>query len=185
MDEDPELEAMRMIATALEPLDGQARQRTLAWAYGRFADGMTIASSFQGRGEPPVQVDAAVGEQVPVSQASAKPLPDESNDGPWDHFAELYDAAGPSTDGERLLVAAYWVQVVQGGDNFSSFALNSVLKDLGHAVGHISERTAQLVKQKPALILQLRKSGSTRQARKTFKLSRAGSDRVRSMIGGS
>jgi hypothetical protein len=184
MDGDPELEAMRAIASALDTLDEQATQRTLAWAYARFAGGLPTSVSPQGRGEQLAQTDEAPEAQQTASRTAGTPLPDQGAEGSWDHFAELYDAAGPATDGERLLVAAYWVQVVEGRDNFTSIALNNVLKDLGHAVGHISERMAPLVKQKPALILQLKKSGSTRQAQKTFKLSRAGSDRVGAMIGG-
>jgi DNA-binding PadR family transcriptional regulator len=42
-----------------------------------------------------------------------------------------------------------------------------------------------LIKQKPSFVLQLRKSGNTKQARKSYKLTEAGIRAVRNMISGS
>lgn len=82
------------------------------------------------------------------------------------------------------MVAAYWVQVCQGTGSFQSQSLNDGLKDLGHGIGNITEALSQLKDDRPALLLQLKKSGNTRQARKTYKLTQAGMKRVEEMTQG-
>jgi hypothetical protein len=52
--------------------------------------------------------------------------------------------------------------------------LNRELKNLGHEVGNITRALQGNIDEKPALVLQLRKSGGTKQARKIYKLSVAG-----------
>lgn len=61
---------------------------------------------------------------------------------------------------------------------------NKELKDLGHGVGHISEKFDALIKDKPSLVLQLKKSGSSAQGKKTYKLTNEGIKRVEAMIKG-
>lgn len=100
----------------------------------------------------------------------------------WEHFAEVFDAANPATEPQKLLVAAYWVQVVKGAQQFGAYVLNKELKDLGHGTTHISRSMDSLIRMKPSQILQLKKSGKSQQARKTYKLTRAGADEVERMI---
>ena len=88
----------------------------------------------------------------------------------------------PRTEIDKAMVAAYWVQVCQGAGSFQSQSLNDALKDLGHRIGNITEALNQLKDDRPTLVLQLKKSGNTRQARKTYKLTQAGMARVEEMI---
>ena len=113
---------------------------------------------------------------------------DGSNDGDgrrassFEHFAELYEAVGPSTNPERVLVAAYWVQEIQGDATFQSATLNKLLKDLGHGVSSINKVMSANIDQKPSLILQVRKSSSSNQARKTYKVTDAGKKWVKERL---
>ena len=100
----------------------------------------------------------------------------------FEHFAELYNAAGPKDKEETLLVAGYWHQEVEGQPSFQAQELNQNLKNLGHQVSHISEALAASIEKRPAPILQLRKSGSSQQARKTYKLSAVGVETVERML---
>jgi hypothetical protein len=50
-------------------------------------------------------------------------------------------------------------------------------------VKHITSAFDTLKARKPAAVMQLKKSGSTRQARKTYKLTVAGKNAVELMIG--
>ncbi len=72
----------------------------------------------------------------------------------------------------------------QGADSFDSQSANTALKNLGHAIANITMALGALIKQKPALVLQTKKSGKSRQARKTFKLTVAGIKAVEDMING-
>jgi hypothetical protein len=100
----------------------------------------------------------------------------------YEEFAELYDAAGPSNDEEKLLTAAYWHQKVREQVSFQALELNRDLKNLGHGVGHINRVLATSIQKKPALVLQLRKSGNSQQSRKTYKLTGEGVKAVERMI---
>lgn len=98
-------------------------------------------------------------------------------------LAEVYAAASPSTDADRALVAGYWFQFLQGEADFGGQAVNSALKNLGHGVSNITSAFETLKAQKPALVMQLKKAGTTKQARKTCKLTAAGKNAVELLIG--
>jgi hypothetical protein len=164
MSGDDEIEAMKTIAAALEPLDDAARLRALQWATSRFR---ASGAALELRGE-----------------LSARPYeisPERQANGPYETFADLFEAARPNTEKDKALVAAYWVQVCQESGNFMAQSLNAQLKDLGHGIGNITEALNQLRDERPALVLQLKKGGTSRQARKTYKLTVEGAKRVRLM----
>lgn len=162
--DDDELKAMKTIIQALEPLDMAARARVLAWAAGRFQ----IAHLGQAAGLPRIGLKSWQHGQIQPAS-----------------FAELFDMAQPGPEKEKALVAAYWTQVIEGNESFGSQSLNFELKNLGHGVGNITDALSQLLRERPALVLQLRKSGASKQARKTYKLTQAGIERVHEMIGRS
>src|SRR5882672_1636023 len=157
MTEDDEINAMKQIAAVLGPLDEPARGRVLQWATSRFR---TKASA------------AAAASAAENSRGEAQR---------FEAFAELFAAADPSTEREKALVAAYWEQVCQGQTSFASQTLNDRLKDLGHGVGNITDALSALKDERPALVLQLKKSGTAKQARKTYKLTIEGIRRVQAM----
>lgn len=100
----------------------------------------------------------------------------------FDTFPDLYHAAQPQTDAAKALVGGYWLQLNEGRDSFDSFSVNQSLKDMGYPVGNITRAFDALKNQKPQLVQQMKKSGSTRQARKLFKVTQAGIKRVEEMI---
>jgi hypothetical protein len=165
MDEDKELSAMQVISRALADLDDSERGRVLMWAASRFAVSLPKLAG----GKP----------------GSADDGGDEGGGrgGEFAEFVDLYDAANPRTDVERAAVAAYWFQVVQGAPSFQSQGLNDALKNLGYPIKNITDALASLQSRRPAQVRQVAKSGSSRQARKTYKLTVAGENNVRAMLG--
>jgi hypothetical protein len=158
-----ELDAMKKIAAALEPLDDAARARALQWATSRFR-----------------------GTSVLVPGVSSSPRAvGEATNAAFQSFAELFDAANPTTERDKALVAAYWLQACNNFQTFPAQALNDLLKDLGHRVGNITEALNQLKNERPSLVLQLKKMGTSKQARKTYKLTGEGAKRVVAMSEGS
>ncbi len=158
--QDAEIRAMISLATALEPLEKDARGRVLDWAIKRFA-----GQQHSGRESPLKNFDSAM-----VRRRE------------FETFAELFDATSPNTDRESALVAGYWVQVCGSAPNFQSQSINSALKDLGRGVGNITDALESWRDEKPALVLQLRKGGTSKQARKTYKLTQEGVKRVEQMF---
>jgi hypothetical protein len=163
MDQDAEIAAMSAVAKALEPLDEIVQRRVISWAASRF--GMPLSASGKSPGKE--------GQAVPNG---------ESARGEFENFAELFEAADPKTDKDRALVAAYWAQICQSQPTFPAQTLNASLKDLGHGLSNVTVALESLKDEKPALILQLKKSGTSRQARKTYKMTVEGAKRVRQML---
>ncbi|MFK4806212.1 hypothetical protein ACI3KX_10110 [Microbacterium sp. ZW CA_36] len=169
---DLEIEAMGAVSKALTGLDEGARGRVIRWAAERYGVELAKSSRTPGKADAPKDRDEDEHDEEV----------EEEDGGGWDHFADLHDSAGPKSNSDRLLVAAYWVQVVEGKTQFGSFELNKLLKDLGHGVDNTAHAMTALINQKPALVLQLKKSGKSRQARKTFKVTTAGVKVVEQMI---
>lgn len=161
MSADLEIEAMQKMAEVLEPLGEEERSRAIKWAASRFGTSLDSKT-------PPAANNLVDG---PLTNSE------------YTSFAELFDATDPQVDKEKALVAAYWTQVVQGQENFGSQSLNTALKDLGHGLSNVTVSLTHLIKAKPALALQVQKSGRAQQSRKTYKLTKAGIDRVIEMLG--
>ena len=161
---DTEIEVMSLVGAALDRLEPDAQHRVIDWISKRL--GITgIATT---RVDEPAQTSST---DSTASAASS-----------FGYFAELFDAASPGSSEEKVLVAAYWVQVCQGADSFMSLALNKELKNLGHPADHISQLLDHLIEQKPSLVIQLKKAGSSQQAKKTYKVTIEGIRTVQRML---
>lgn len=171
---DAEIDAMGKVAEALGDLGEDERGRVLRWAAERY--GVLLMKS-RGKADEANESYAA-GDEGEATEINGGM--DENR--VYEHFAELYDSANPSTDAERVLVAAYWIQYLQGKSPYGSQDLNKVLKDLGHGVGTINKAMSTNIKKRPALILQVSRSGSSQQARKKYKLTDAGKKWVEGRI---
>jgi hypothetical protein len=164
-----EVDAMRMVEDALEPLETDARGRVLRWAFERF--GAPMPSSF-GRGGA-----TSASRTTPPAPAGG------SSDAPQD-AGEFYAQADPQTEPERALVVAYWVQEIRGDGEFEAQTVNTQLKHLGHGVSNITRALDDLKARKPQLVIQIQKSGKSRQARKRYKVTSAGKAEVQRMLTG-
>ena len=169
---DEEFAAMQSVFGALEPLEPPSRRRVFEYV----ADRLGIS----------VVRDARSGSFAGDSENGGHTTPEggAASEREFVTLAELHDAANPRSDKDRVLVAAYWLQVCEGAESFVSYSVNKALKDLGHGVAHVTGAFDALRRQKPALVLQLKKSGKSRQARKTCKVTEAGVAAVKAMIDG-
>jgi len=95
---------------------------------------------------------------------------------------DLYHACTPSSDGEKALVISAWLQKTTGADGIDSYSVNSELKNLGYGIGNITRAFDYLIQAKPALMIQVRKSGTSKQARKSFRVTDQGLKRIREMV---
>ncbi|MEQ8634482.1 hypothetical protein [Gimesia maris] len=163
-----ELDAMRSIGEALSPLDSNSRERVLRWAFDIYnVTHPKISSDQKKHGQDEENTDLANNQEFE------------------DHFesaAELLAAASPSSDVERVLVVGYWFQEIQGLPDLDSQSINTELKHQGHGVKNITSAFGGLISQRPQLVIQLKKSGNSKQARKKYKLTTAGIKRVKSML---
>jgi hypothetical protein len=163
-----ELEAMAKLAEVLEPLSPEARARVVTWV----TEALDIAVPRSIKAPDGTNVGAGAG------IASAPPSVDSS----FKAFAELFHAADPRGEKEKALLAGYWIQRSTGVDQFNAQQINAELKHIGYGVANITDALSQLIVERPNLVIQLAKSGSSRQARKTYKVTDAGNRRVHEML---
>jgi hypothetical protein len=175
---DTEIEAMASMAAALESLEPDVRARVLRWAGERYGvkTTLSVAPPTRGSGE-----DGATGDAATVGAVTDEDIVAEAP--AFDHFAELFAAAQPKSNEDKALVAAYWLQVIKGDDKWQSTALQKELKNMGHAIPNITDALTSNMKKKPQRVIQLAKSGSAKQARKTYKVTHEGLVYVQGMLG--
>ncbi len=78
------------------------------------------------------------------------------------------------TDMERTLVAAAYIQETGAKQSISAQETNGALKHTGHEVGNITRAFEGNMHCKPQLIIQLKKAGTSKQARKEYKVTTEG-----------
>ncbi len=117
---------MAAVSDALEALDTDARSRVLQWAAAKYSVKIGLSQN--------AKQDGASDQPPPGDKENAGTR--ETN---FDTFADLYAAARPSRDPEKLLVAAYWHQIVKGEKELASGALNKDLTNLGINRGRTSK----------------------------------------------
>ena len=174
MTENPtsEFDAFQNVHNALVGLDEEAKARVLASVSTLLGIGAPVAAAARSN-------KGARNENESDADASSH----EPEGKKFSEFAELYSTADPHTNAEKALVAGYWLQVCQGAENFTGQSVNTELNHLGHKLANVTNALSSLIDIKPNLVLQLRKSGKSQQARKKYKLNHEGIKRVKEMIG--
>ncbi len=159
MEEKDELTAMSSISKTLDSLeDDGTRGRVIRWVADKH--GISIRT-MGGRKEPSASLDE------------------------MESFEDLWVAADPKTQPMKALVVSTWFQVRQKQQNLKGFQVNKTLKNLGHGIKDITGAFNQLIETKPALAIQVKKSGTSKQARKEYRITREGIQKVEEMIAGN
>jgi hypothetical protein len=157
-----EVEAISVIDRALGELEEEEAARVLKWASEKY-----------GQALPPAP-DPVASPTAPVESATAPVT--------FEDIADLMAAAGPRNGVERVLVATYWFQVINEHPSVSGQQVNEALRNLGHAASNITDAFTSLIRRKPQLAIQVEKTGSSKQARKKYKLTVAGIDQVKKLL---
>lgn len=164
-----ELDAMRIVAQALQSIEPASRERVLRWAMDRFAAAPALPST-------PMTASEA------RRSTTLTPVTSDLSTHQSEALAELYAACDPRTDADKTLIVSYWLQEVQGAQGIDAQSVNSELKQLGHGVGNITRAFDRLKETRPQLMIQTKKSGTTRQARKTYRVTVEGRRCVQAMM---
>jgi hypothetical protein len=168
---DPEIAAMGSISGAMSKLDSEQQVRVLRWAADRWG-----VKGLKFGGELPKD-EVETDDDSRGSGSGGAPATYGSID-------ELFESGVAKTNTQKALLAAYWFQVIQANAGFQSFTLNTALKDLGIGIPNITDALGTAEAQKPALVMQTSKTGKSRQARKTYKLTTAGVKAVEAILNG-
>ena len=157
---DPEAKAFAVIMEALGGLEDVAQKRVVRWVGDRVGVG---TGAREERGSSPAGVPSITA----------------SSDG---DLAEFFAAAGPETDPERVLVAATWFQRRSENEDLDSQSINTALKQLGHGVSNVTRSLDLLMSRRPRLVIQTKKAGIAKQARKRYRVTSEGIRAVDRMI---
>lgn len=168
-----EIAAMAAINQAVDGLDADELGRVLRWAQDKFGDSRLL-----------VGPSAGVSVGIPAALTANTTDGGIGLAGSYQRISDLMDAAGPRTTVDHVLVASYWFQVLQGAESFGSQDVNNELKDLGRASKNITDSYTTMMKRKPPFVRQVQKAGSTKQARKRYRLTVEGIRRVERMLSG-
>ena len=170
VDATKEFEAIKTIHEVLKPLGIEGRERVIKYISSLGISNVEITSD-------------SIDSTPDVKRPHSIPKPMHIEKETFGSFAELYDAVAPNTHADKALVAGYWLQVCEGGEDFDSQSANNELKHLGHRLSNITAALTRLKGTSPSLVLQLKKSGTSKQARKTYKLTTAGVKALHEMLG--
>lgn len=128
----------------------------------------------------------------PPSTASAAPRPrgrpraDGSSGGREDagDLASLLTRWSPTTMSDKALLGAYYLTRARGEDTVTSQAINTELKRNGLAISNITRAIEANMRPDRPLMVQEKKMGSTKQARKQYRITPAGVETVERKLQG-
>lgn len=165
VDPSAEIQAMSMIADALKSLPPDSITRVLRWANDHYFQGSS------GRTREAISI-----------KPSELAAPMDRQTAEYTELPDFYAACSPGTDAEKALVIGYWFQFHEGTLDFDTQRINTELKHLGYQIGNITRAFDNLESTQPRLVVQVRKMGNTKQARKRLKLTVEGKKAVEQML---
>lgn len=169
-----DVEAMGKVDRALAGLQSEDRRRVLRWAVDKFGrDDEALVSALDQRGSQATASARGGGD-------GANGLPSDSP--AFDSISDLVEAVNPSSAAEYVLTGTYWFQNVEGAQDVAAQEVNSELKNLGRSPSNITDVFTDLINRKPALVRQVAKSGTSKQARKKYKLTTEGARFIENRI---
>jgi hypothetical protein len=89
-------------------------------------------------------------------------------------FNSLIERWTPVTQADWVLLGAYYFQKIHGQENVTGFAVNKELKHHGYGVGNITDCFTANMQADPARMLQTKKTGKSKQAKKLYVVTTAG-----------
>jgi hypothetical protein len=131
------------------------------------------------------EVERSTHEPSGATHSSGEPRSGGGNDGEpmtFGTLGDLFAAAAPQSGPERALVVGFWLQAIEHSEDLEGARINSELTHLGYRLPNITTTMSLLMNQKPALVVQTKKTGSAQQARKRYRLTQAGIKRVEALI---
>lgn len=174
MNLEKELSTLSRCYDLFDSLDDDAKVRAFQWLSNKFKLGqttLTIAS------ETPVSMQSPMVPGV-VTQAPKEATPTGVES--FNSFEELFKFIKPSSDSEKALVAAVYLQLKKDLSDLTSAQVQKELKRINNRVSNITQAISALVKKN--MMIQLSKEGNSQQARKKYKVTLEGIKQIAESI---
>ena len=162
MENDNELEVMSAVYKEFMRIDDEAKQRVLDWVAAKFS----LKSS-----------------KTPSTGMKASDLDKGTvNINSFDSVADIFNAANPKIDRDKALVVGAFLQKKSEKAEVTGYEINKELRQLGHGLNNITDAIDQMMDKAPKLMMQVKKEGKTKQARKKYKVTAEGFKAVQQML---
>ncbi len=165
MVQDEELEVMSAVYQEFMRIDDEAKQRVLGWIAGKFSLGSPITAI---KGTKTLADQGLGYETISIESFSS--------------VADAFNAASPEIDRDKALVVAAFLHKNSEKDEVTGYEINNELRQLGHGLNNITDAIDQMINKRPKLMMQVRKEGKTKQARKKYKVTAEGFKAVQQML---
>lgn len=165
---DQEIEVLSKCYDLLSGLDDDVKVRALQWLSSKFHLGQTTLTL------PSESMTVTNGAAAPVA-TGAQPVaaePEEKGISAFPSFEALFKHVKPSSDSEKALTAAVYLQLKRDLSELTSAQVQKELKKINNRVSNITQAISALVKKD--LMLQLSKEGTSQQARKKYRVTHEG-----------
>jgi len=162
MEQDEELRVMSAVYEEFTRIDDEAKQRVLNWVAGKF--------SLKSYKAAMTGIGASALDKGTVSIES------------FNSVADAFNAAGPEIDRDKALVVAAFIQKSIGKDEVTGYEINQELRQLGHGLNNITDAINQMMGKSPKLMMQVKKEGKSKQARKKYRVTAEGFKVVQQML---
>ena len=204
MSQDNEIDALSKVYDSLTGLNNAQVKRVINWIASKFeldkypglkAVEREVGSSLERGPAPPESAEATVmpGKKrrgrLPAKAkltAEAEEPQTEAVGSPdfmkYETFAELFFASNARTITAKILLAAAYLQEKKNIKEFGSSDINAMLKKIGQVVQNISASINVLLLKKPPLLIQAKKPGSHKHARRAYNVTDAGLNIARNYI---
>lgn len=173
-----ELVVLNDVAELMSSLTKGEQRRIVAWLEDYFGtlefdddefDAPTVVVELND--DEVVENDAVAEDEDEAYEAEADEAPAEA--GPLT-IEGLFEQVAPKTAIQKIVTAAYWLDVEEDKATWKSFEVNKLLKSLGYKLSSVSGTLAIESKKPEPMVIVQDKSTDSMQGRKTFRLSEAG-----------
>jgi hypothetical protein len=199
---DPEINALSNVHEVLKGFNNDQIKRIINWVTGKFeldkppdletgqrevdlspqpAQEETVEPTVEPvkkrRGRKPGQVR-------PVAEGTQpQPVPSQLKGFlKYDSLKEIFDASTSKRPGEKMLLAAAYLQEKENFKELSSYDISSRLKKIGEEVNHPSAAINSLISKKPPLLQQTGTHGASVKSRRKFRVTEEGLKKAKKYI---
>lgn len=100
-------------------------------------------------------------------------------------FNSFIERWTPTTQADWALLGAYYFQKIHGQENVTGFAVNKELKHHGYGVSNITDCFTANMQTDPARMLQTKKTGKSKQAKKLYVVTTSGIKYIEEKLAGA
>ena len=172
MNRDPEIDALSQVYDSLIGLNHAQIRRIIAWCSSRFGllEEKPTVEATEPEMEAPVEPAEASEKPVEIEPEQIEPTGFMK----FNTVKDLFFASDVRNVTSKILLVAAFLHEKDNSKEFSSYEINTRLKQVGDGVQNITNSINKLLDKEPPLLMQTEKMGDTKQAKRKFRITEEG-----------